>query len=68
MKDQKTVKEWLETLDEPYRSQALENGNIQYASITEDNVYEALWGAFNWGESPQGYEYWNRFHDTLLYK
>jgi hypothetical protein len=61
----KTVKEWLETLDEPYRSQALENLLPEYASILEYSVNEALLGAFTWVNSPQGYEYWADYEDSL---
>ena len=65
MKDQKTVKEWLETLDEPYRSQALENLNPQYADILENDLIDALSGAFDWGDSPEDFEYWEDIGDRI---
>jgi hypothetical protein len=58
----KTVKEWLETLDEPYRSQALENLFAPFASILEANILEALSGGFDWGESNQGFAYWEELY------
>ena len=63
----KTVKEWLETLDEPYRSQALENlnMNIEYADILEPSLADALSGAFTWKGTPQGHDYWSKLVNSL---
>ena len=51
----KTIKQWLEELPEPYRSQALEN-------MSENSEVEslciAIMKAFDWDESPQGSKYW----------
>lgn len=63
----KTVKEWLETLDEPYRSQALENLDEEYGDMIEPNLAEALWGAFVWDDTPQGNDYWRDFVWSLRY-
>ena len=61
----KTVKEWLEELPEPYRSQALENGDRGILTLEEDSVYFALFCAFIWESSPQGYKYWDNLHKKL---
>lgn len=65
---QKTVKEWLKELTEPYRSQALENiENPEcYADPTEkvESLYYAL-DNFTWRNSPQGQKYWQEVSDCI---
>jgi hypothetical protein len=59
--EQKTIKEWLETLPEPYRTQALENTkDLAPNRLTEytSSLPDALFCAFAWGKSPEGNEYW----------
>ncbi len=62
----KTIKEWLETLEEPYREQAL----VNFESYCNDDdqvesVIEALYQAFYWEESPEGHRYWSKLVKTL---
>jgi hypothetical protein len=63
----KTIKEWLEELPEPYRSEALENSE----DWSWDNKQEvkslatALDCAFIWSLSPQGQDYWMKLRKTL---
>lgn len=59
----KTIREWLEELPEPYRSQALENMDIEDADIEHDNFERALCGAFLWMDSPEGWDYWNKIRN-----
>ena len=60
----KTIREWLESLPEPYRSQALENMDnyrrpyAPEAHSSHGNLEEALMAAFLWYDTPQGREYW----------
>jgi hypothetical protein len=63
----KTIREHLNDLPEPYRTEALANNRHQFNwdVVYEDDVSEAILGAFNWSDTPQGYEYWSKFHDTL---
>lgn len=58
----KTAKEWLETLPEPYRSQALENLNVvrcypqpDYECIDKSSAIE---NGFSWRLTIEGYDYW----------
>ena len=60
----KTIKEWLETLDEPYRSQALEL--VLYPNVIVKDVINALYGAFNFITSPQGKDYWHDLVELLI--
>ena len=49
---EKTIKEWLETLPEPYRSEALENMYEKNKNEITDSLHSAIFRAFNWsGES-----------------
>ena len=58
----KTIEQHLQDLPEPYRSQALKNMWWE----DKDNKYElqseALYQAFNWSKSPEGFKYWNDFY------
>lgn len=59
-----TVRGWLETLPEPYRSQAIEN-----CKWLEDECkfqFMAIRDSFTWKESPQGYEHWLSVCDRSL--
>lgn len=50
----KTIKQWLEELPEPYRTQALEN----YENNKVQSLSFALINAFEWYDTPEGIEYW----------
>lgn len=56
----KTIRQWLEELPEPYRSQAMENYDEDFypPSMIVFNHVEALEVAFNWEYSSQGWKYW----------
>lgn len=64
----KTVKQWLEELPEPIRTQAFENVEKQNRGDVLKNVLyhefnlfkRALNTAFIWGNSNEGYEFWNK--------
>jgi len=60
-----TIAGWLNTLPEPYRTQAFDNVNEENTSIEVDNAAIALHTAFAWSRSPQGFDYWYDFHQTL---
>jgi hypothetical protein len=66
---EKPILAWLEKLEEPYRSEALENHNPNYyewmGSPEVDNVVDALGFAFWWRASPQGQDYWNELAESL---
>jgi len=63
---EKTIKEWLESLYEPYRTQALENmDNDGVPNSLESSLRDAIEGAFWWESSPQGHYYWKNLRDLL---
>lgn len=55
----KTIREWLEELPEPYRSEALKNADKDKLDAMEDLLSHAIAEAFDWEDSPQGFDYWN---------
>lgn len=64
MSNGKTILEWFNELPEPYKSEAIENMDID-GSQMDESIYFALLGAFNWKNSKQGFDYWNNLHDSL---
>lgn len=59
----KTVKDFLEKLDEPYRSQAL--ANCKTPNVEVENLFEAVGCAFLWSSTEQGQEYWQSLHSKI---
>ena len=60
----KTVIEWVEEdLPSPYKEQALEN--IVSPRLRYDSLKMALVSAFEWMETPQGFDYWKEVYDSL---
>jgi len=60
----KTNREWLMMMDEPERSQAIENAEKQYPEWLNDDegsIYRTLCRSFSWDKTPkeQGWYYWN---------
>lgn len=62
----KTVKEWLEELPEPYRTQALEQTDNSHLKKTEDTMYSTLLGIFAWSDSREGAEYWRQLSEVYM--
>lgn len=66
----KTIREHLNDLPEPYRTEALENFENPSPEWTDvpnevEDVKRALTEAFSWMSSKQGLSYWNNFYYTL---
>lgn len=61
----KTIREWLEELPEPYRTQAIENTEDELLLERVESLKKAVKCAFIWNKSPQGHEYWSELHETL---
>ena len=66
----KTTLQWLKTLKEPVRTQAINNHKKYKASLTKEkaacylkkdvcSLAEAIAGAFNWSPTPEGVTYWS---------
>lgn len=59
----KTIREWLSELPKPYRSEALENMDIEDADDIADGLGNAICEAFKWGLTKQGKFYWEDLRD-----
>lgn len=60
----KTITGWLETFDEPYRSQALENRTNKTDQLF-NHPSLALISAFTWKTTKQGDRYWRKLYRSL---
>jgi hypothetical protein len=62
----KTIQEWLNELPEDVRDKAIANTD---KDLLEINLYNrlshALEGAFVWALTPEGWDYWDKIHDSL---
>lgn len=59
------MREWLEELPEPYRTQAIENTEATLLLERVESLKMAVKCAFVWRNSTQGHEYWELFYETL---
>lgn len=62
-----TVKQWLEALQEPHRTDALALLDPAVANDQVDAQSQALKIAFSWPDSPQGREHWLRVTEAVVY-
>ena len=63
-----TAKGLILQAEEPYRTQMLENAYPVVLLCEYIKLSSCLAYMFTWGESPQGYEYWEKYHDNLIKK
>ena len=56
--EEKTVKEWLNTLNEPYKTKAIQQTNEDKKKKKADSLIIALYKMFVWEDSVEGDEYW----------
>lgn len=59
----KIIKEWLSEINEPYKSQALNNLTNE-SIIKHESFSSALQCAFIWKDSKEGYNYWKRIFNV----
>jgi cobalamin biosynthesis Mg chelatase CobN len=58
----KTILEWYEELPEPIRSQAI--ANYDYENSVAITLSGAIATGFNWGTTPEGFDYWSDSQNT----
>ena len=63
--EEKTVKEWLNTLKEPYKSKALRQTNEDVLNLYCDSLVNSLYQMFDWQISFEGLEYWSDLTSSL---
>ncbi len=67
----RTIREWLQELEEPHRSKAIKNTlNLnenpdEVFKCVEDSLVESLYSAFIWSGSVEGLEYWVDLKNSL---
>lgn len=59
--------EFFNQLEEPMRSQAIENYEEDYSNRVPTTLADALGGGFDWQLSSQGLNYWENIHFNLQY-
>ena len=59
----KIIKDWLSEINEPYKSQALNNLTNE-SIIKHESFSSALQCAFIWKDSKEGYDYWKRIFNV----
>ena len=62
----KTIKQWFETLEEPYRTQAIENSLPGNLMAEVDSLMMAFSCGFSFKSSKEGLAYWRKFHQDLF--
>lgn len=61
----KTIRNWLDQLKEPERTEALSNMCPSGMTEKEDCLGDALFAAFTWGNTTQGNEYWSEIQRAI---
>ena len=51
---EKTIKKWLNTLKEPYKSKALQQTNEDILNMHCNSLINSLYQMFSWSESDEG--------------
>lgn len=64
----KTIQEWFNELEEPYKSRAIANTHPSILIANEDRIIDALTGAFNWESSKEGFMFWNNLVKSIIDK
>ena len=62
---EKTIKDWLNTLKEPYKSKALQQTNEDILNLYCDSLLNSLYQMFEWESSEEGLEYWSDLTSSL---
>ena len=65
MKEQKTVKEWFETLPEGYRELALKE--MENVDSLCNCMAVAISRGLRWNEAPEGFTFWRMVYDHYDY-
>lgn len=68
MNKPKTAREWFDMLNEPERSQAIENTVASELDIEARHIHsvaDAILMKYDWEYSPQGTTYWQKIHKSI---
>lgn len=62
---EKTIKDWLNTLKEPYKSKAIQQTNKDILKENSKDLEEAIYKMFDWEASDEGFEYWSELVENI---
>jgi hypothetical protein len=62
----KTIREWIEELNEPERSRALANLDDNMEKELVGGLPKAIKCGFGWKNTPEGYDYWSDIYDSVV--
>jgi len=63
----KSTKKWFESIEDPeVKRKALKNTRKDELDKKEPSLSDALYGAFMWGNSPEGFGYWKDIETKSL--
>jgi hypothetical protein len=65
--DKKTIQEWFESTEQPYRDQLLTNLISGVKNIKVRNLKSALDGGFTWKETEEGFNYWSDYNKAITF-
>ena len=65
------ILEWFDKMQEPYQTLAIEAfnspaGHLQGKEDEYQYLSDALWFAFSFNSTPQGWDYWHTYWHTLI--
>jgi hypothetical protein len=63
--EEKTIKQWLNTLKEPYKSKAINQTKQFMLESKAKDLVSSLYCMFDWNDSEEGWEYWNDLTSSL---
>lgn len=61
----KKIKEWLEELPEPHRTEAIKNTPELNGDVMAHDLKSAIWCAFVWDKTIQGHQYWEKLYESI---
>jgi hypothetical protein len=62
---EKTIKQWLNTLKEPYKTKALQQTNKDILKEKVIGLEDAMYKMFDWESSEEGLNYWCEVMESL---
>lgn len=72
MTENKTIKEWLESIEDPeIREKAMRNhqklliDKPSLKDIRKSSLVHAITNAFTWADTPEDFNYWKNFTNSL---
>ena len=63
----KTIREWLEQLPEPYRTQAMGQTSETQLNETSSSMYDAVHEMFDWANSSEGLLHWMSLSNRIYH-